>query len=596
MGSIQTTFKFSPRLLDHLGISAYNSVRKCLAELVANSYDADAEKVSIQLPDIIDENALIEIEDNGTGMSPQEIENNFLLIGRNRRKNGERTDKKRLVIGSKGIGKLAGFGIASRMNIIAYKDGVQSQVSIDRADFEDVATLNQHQLVITTSETGHSNGTKLQLIGLHPDLQLIDPVMLRRHLYRVMPKVADFIINVNEIECTPDDILGFRSEFTEVIENVGTVNGFYIIANSRQSTPGMAVRVRGRIVQEPSLFGLDTRSHGFFTAEKVIGEINADFLDPETAENETLDLIKTTRDGFLEDSPKVNLFTNWAADFVKRVIKGIDESESKKRTDLLMNQPEVRERLEKLPPHIKATATKVVRGVISKLTTASDADARDLIEWILRYYESNVLKELMRAILSADIKEAEKLSDLIQEWGLTQVNSVVGIIRTQIEIIQKLEELVVSEKAKEIELHKLIENNLWLVREGLELWSSDKPLKTILETRLDELYEGQNDLRPDLVCRSRNDGKEAVILEFKRPKETIKMTHVTQAMEYAGLLKKHRPSINFETFVVGREYHPDVLATKEKLEKASLFLWSYEEILQRSRMRFEQILEILGQE
>lgn len=380
MGSIQTTFKFAPRLLDHLGISAYNSVRKCLAELVANSYDADAEKVSIQLPDIVDENALIEIEDNGTGMSPQEIENNFLLVGRNRRKDGERTSKNRLVIGSKGIGKLAGFGIASRMNIISYKDGTQSQVSIDRADFEDVATLNQHQLVITTSATGHNNGTKLQLIGLHPDLQLIDPSMLRRHLYRVMPKIPDFVIYVNEIECTPDDIQGQRSEFSEEIDNIGTVNGYYIIANSRQSTPGLAVRVRGRIVQEPSLFGLDTRSHGFFTAEKVIGEINANFLDPETIGNETLDLIKTTRDGFLEDSPKVSSFTNWAADFVKKVIRGIDESESKKRTDSLMNQPEVKERLEKLPPHIKGTATKVVRGVISKLKTASDADARDLIE------------------------------------------------------------------------------------------------------------------------------------------------------------------------------------------------------------------------
>lgn len=102
MGSIKTTFKFAPRLLDHLGISAYNSVRKCIAELVANSYDADAEKVSIQLPDIIDENALFEIEDDGIGMSPQEIENNFLLVGRNRRKNGERTAKNRLVIGITG--------------------------------------------------------------------------------------------------------------------------------------------------------------------------------------------------------------------------------------------------------------------------------------------------------------------------------------------------------------------------------------------------------------------------------------------------------------------------------------------------------------
>jgi hypothetical protein len=33
---------------------------------------------------------------------------------------------------------------------------------------------------------------------------------------------------------------------------------------------------------------------------------------------------------------------------------------------------------------------------------------------------------------------------------------------------------------------------------------------------------------------------------------------------------------------------------KEKLEAASLHFWSFDEILQRSRLRFEHILKILG--
>jgi hypothetical protein len=235
-----------------------------------------------------------------------------------------------------------------------------------------------------------------------------------------------------------------------------------------------------------------------------------------------------------------------------------------------------------------------VRSIIAKLKTASDEDAKNLIEWILRYYESNVLKELMQAIIAADIKEAEKLGALINEWGLAQVNSIVGVIETQIDIIGKLEELVQSDKALEMDLHKLIESNLWLVREGLELWSSDKPLKTLLDGHVDTLYKDKKDIRPDLVCRSRDGGKEAIILEFKRPKEKVVMAHVTQALEYQGLIEAQRPSIRITTFVVGRTYDPSVLSIKERQAQAGLHLWSFNEILQLARARFEKILEILG--
>jgi HSP90 family molecular chaperone len=74
MNTVKGEFTCSPRILDHLGITAYNSVRKCLAELVANSYDADASNVSISLPDVIDENSVITISDNGVGMSTEDLQ------------------------------------------------------------------------------------------------------------------------------------------------------------------------------------------------------------------------------------------------------------------------------------------------------------------------------------------------------------------------------------------------------------------------------------------------------------------------------------------------------------------------------------------
>lgn len=596
MDSIDAKLKFSPRILEHLGIAAYNSVNKCLAELVANAYDADATLVDIILPDTIDENSYIEISDDGYGMSIDDIKDKFLLIGRNRRGEGQTTPKGRAIIGSKGIGKLAGFGIASRIEMFTNKEGKQSYFKIDKNELDEFVTVGEADIKVLSSPTEAKSGSKLQLHVLHTGLHLPDTNSIRSHLFRVLPKRTDFKIRVNNVECTAQDVDGVRTDFNETIADIGNVSGYYIIANSRQRQPGLAIRVRGRIVQDPSLFGLDTRAHGFFTSEKIIGEINAEFLDPDNADATSLDLIKTSRDGFIEDSPIVKSFYSWAGDFVKKIIQGVDATETQKRADNLLATPAISSRLEKLPPHIRGTASKVVRSVIGKLKTASDTEAQDLIEWILRYYESNVLRELMKSIMAADIKDAEKLSELIREWGLSQVTGIVGLIRTEIDIIQKLEELVSSDKSLEIELHKLIEANLWLVREGLELWSSDKPLKQVLEDRLMTIYKGQEDLRPDLICRSRNDGNDAVILEFKRPKEVIKSKHVTQAMEYEGLLQKHRPNIHFETYVIGRQYDPDVLAMKEKLGKASVHFWSFQEILQRARMRFEKILEILGQD
>jgi hypothetical protein len=571
-------FRFSPRILDHLGVAAYNSLQKCLSELAVNAYDADATELTVVLPDTIDESASIELLDNGMGMSADDISEKFLYIGRNKREQGQRTPGGRLIIGSKGIGKLAGFGIAGTVEVITWRDGLQSIVTIDRDSLEDLQALSEHPFNISTSPTELSHGTKIRLLRLSKNLHLPSADVIRRHLYKALPK-SDMRIVVNDVECTAEDIAGERYTFAENIDGVGEVSGFYIIANGRQPSPGLAVRVRGRVVKEPALFGLDTRAHGFFTAEKIVGEVYAEFLDSEQDGLQAGDLINTTRDGFLEDSPIVKKFDIWAQDFLKKVIQGVDESEMRRRTDALLSRPAVRERLDRMPAHIRSTATKVVKGILAKLKNVAEDEAGELIEWVLRYYESNVLRELMRAIVAADVADAEKLGTLIQEWGLKQVNSVTDIIKTQIDIIGKLEQVVASNKALEIEVHTLIECNLWLIREGLELWSSDQPLKKLLDGHIDELYKDRQDIRPDLVCRSRNDGNEAVILEFKRPKEVVVMTHVTQALEYEVLIKKHRPNISFTTYVVGREYHPSVMAARDKLGGASLHLWSMQEIL-----------------
>lgn len=583
---MQANFRISPRILEHLGVSAYTSLKKCLAELCCNCYDADAENIFIELPKDFNEGSQIIIKDDGNGMSPGDIKEKYLFIGYNRRDEGgqESKKKKRLVIGNKGIGKLAGFGVANKVEVISVRSGVKSKLLLDKNLFEDFLSIGEFDINIETESTSEKNGTTLVLRELSKQLKPIDSNQLRRHLFKTLPNVPDFTVRVNEIPCSAEDVSGERHEINHNFEGVGRISGYYVIAKTRQKQPGLTIRVRKRAVTEPSLFGLEKRSHFSFSTEKLVGEINADFLDP---------YINTSRDDFLEEIEEVQLLKLYLHDYFKDIIDEIEKDAEGKRTKQLVEVPNIQEKLSKLPPHIRKKARRVIEGVVSKLKTASDEEVNELIDWIIKYFDSNVLRELMNSIMQADVHDVTRLSELIKEWGLKQMNNVTEIIKEQIDIIVKLEELIDSNESLEIDLHKLIEGNLWLVREGLELWSSDKPLKKVLEKHFDSIFKENENERPDLVCRSRNEGNEAIILEFKRPKVPVRMDHVTQALGYQSIIERHRPNIQFETFVVGREYKSDVLAARNKLERGGLFLWSFSEILQRTRARFEKILEIL---
>ena len=583
---METEFKISPNILEHLGIATYTSLNKSISELCSNSYDADADNVWIEIPDEFFKNSQIVLKDDGSGMSSDDIINRYLFIGYNRRVKGELSQiKNRLIIGNKGIGKLAGFGIANTIELVSIKDKIKSILVINKDIFSDFANLNDYKLDIKTIDTDEPDGTTLTLQQLKINRKYYDLNNLRQYLFNTLPTVPDFTIKVNNIPCSAEDVQGQKVAINHEFKDIGNIKGFYTIANVRQKQPGIIIRVRKRAVTKPSLFGVEKRSHFSFSTEKIVGEIEADFLDP---------FINTSRDDFLSDSDEVNIVNDYLKEYFEQIIDEIEKDAEGIRASRFIERSDVQDRLLILPIQIRAKARLVIEGAISKLKLSTDEDVDELVDWIFRYYESNVLREIMASIMKAEIKDVEKLSELINDWGVKQITNVSRIIRDQIEIILKLEELVESEKSKEIELHKLIESNLWLVREGLELWASDKPLKKVLEKHFDKIYKNNASERPDLICRSRDGGFDAVILEFKRPSVKVQMKHVTQALSYEGIIKKHRPNLNFETFVVGRNYSPDVMASKEKLSKGGLYLWSFGEILQKSRARFEKILEILN--
>ena len=114
-------FTFDINTINHLGVKLYSTIPPMLAELVANAWDADAHNVWINLSD---QKKAITVEDDGSGMSFDDLNDKFLKVGRNRRieLNEDKTPEGRPVLGKKGLGKLSMFGIGRDITVTSVRD------------------------------------------------------------------------------------------------------------------------------------------------------------------------------------------------------------------------------------------------------------------------------------------------------------------------------------------------------------------------------------------------------------------------------------------------------------------------------------------
>ena len=128
--------KIELTVIEDLGIKLYGKLPPVISELIANSWDADSKIVNVSLPNgNIDTSSQIIIEDLGIGMTYDEIIDKFLRIGRKRREEGDSsTSGGRRVMGRKGIGKLAVFGVCKTVEIETVKNHVLNSFSMNIED------------------------------------------------------------------------------------------------------------------------------------------------------------------------------------------------------------------------------------------------------------------------------------------------------------------------------------------------------------------------------------------------------------------------------------------------------------------------------
>ena len=318
--------KFDPKVIEHLGVRMYSTIPPVLGELIANAYDADATKVEIMLYDKGEKK--IVIRDDGLGMSFDDINEKFLVIGRNRREGGDTTLGGRKVIGKKGLGKLSFFGIVQTITINTVREGKRNIFTMDWNDLMN-SVEGQYQMtpqLMDETVEGNETGTEITLtnIGRVTDFSEKD---LAENIARFFIFDEDFTVRIrrnngktiilsNEMHFSAFDE-EFSWSFPEDFNSLESDYGYRpkikgkIITSKRPIPPkynsrGVSLFSRSKLVQVPYQFSDSTSSHFF---SYLTGWLEVDFIEdfPE-------DVISTNRQSL-----------NWGHEQTNKLHKYLEE-------------------------------------------------------------------------------------------------------------------------------------------------------------------------------------------------------------------------------------------------------------------------------
>ncbi|MFT4225475.1 ATP-binding protein [Micropruina sp.] len=198
-----------------LGEQLIKNDRVALAELVKNSYDADATRVEIRFEDFgpgwkNDGNSRITITDNGVGMTLDVVRDHWLnpatdvKARQKRKKDGAKTPGGRIIQGEKGIGRFAMFKLGSEVHLVTRAAGDAREVttSVDIAfldegagDESEIQFLDELELEVATRSpevfTGRdgssTEGTQLSITGLRSNWTEQSLKDLHQALLRLRP-------------------------------------------------------------------------------------------------------------------------------------------------------------------------------------------------------------------------------------------------------------------------------------------------------------------------------------------------------------------------------------------------------------------------
>lgn len=584
---------FDDRFLsDYLG-SVIKDPTIAIIEMIANSWDAGAENVSVHWPDAQDEGGIIEIRDDGKGMTDEEFSVIWPTASYNRSKTQNNTvilsdGTSRTVFGHNGVGRFGMFCFSQTYTVETWKDGEYNKYAVSVGKPYTITRLGKGSgsgrgTTITCSKKGITN-----FLSEDDLVNLIRSRFFDGRLFRVE-------VNGREVDL---------SRGKPIKEPVLMSASFGDITLTRYScdkkNKGLLFRVNNRAVGQPSwdfLEAVDSRRSEFkFQLVVDVDPLKEDLL-PDWS-------------GFKNSS-----FIEKAMAELKRLITdSLDDILASmryrnKEAALRSNVDRIRE----LPNNSKVRLGRILdemQQIDSKMTVK---DCENIIIAIAKCEMSESKYQLMEAISKADPTEIDSLNSILKDWSIREMKIVYDELNERMKVVQKLKKLVNDKETDELHvLQPIFKDNLWMFGPEYDSCSfySNRTLTTIIRSvfKLEEPPEDRR--RPDIVMlpnssicaysadRFDSDGEsdglqKIVILELKRGGFRIGLDEKSQATKYAVEIRnsgKVNSDVSIMCYVLGSTVDPKCSEDSKEGENIIIRPLTYDGLLRKAELRLFDLM------
>ncbi len=172
---MKKSFSISPRVLSHLGEDLIKNESIALFELIKNSYDACASNCLVDFTFEGGKLTKLTIEDDGFGMTKEIIENVWLVVGTDNKKNNlEPNECGRIPLGEKGIGRLGIHKLGNKISLISKsKNNSEVELNIDWHKLNSAISIGDFLIDVNENSNPKAfkkgTGTKILIEDLKTD-------------------------------------------------------------------------------------------------------------------------------------------------------------------------------------------------------------------------------------------------------------------------------------------------------------------------------------------------------------------------------------------------------------------------------------------
>jgi hypothetical protein len=535
-------------LEDHAGHIMRDS-KTALIELIANSYDAGATQVDVTWPDAV--GGGFSIEDNGSGMTPDEFAQRWKTLGY-RRLDHQGTNvtfppgtkaRPRTAFGQSGKGRHGAFCFADTYEIETWRDGtcLQAEVSVATGGAEPFHCRE----VSRTSKEG--NGTRIKAVVMRGYVSGNELAETIGSKFAVDP---EFQIRLNGTSLILKSLKALQ-EITLTVPDYGPVQIYFVEAPQYDRTVklrGITWWVQKRMVGEPSWAGLDREGAILDGRTKAAKQysfvVEADMLKPD---------VKPDWSGF-HDSPRFLAVKNAVRAYaISKIDDLLSQTRKERKVDILK---EHRETLKQLAPVSQKIVGEFIDEVNKNCPSISDNDLSRTVEVLTKLEQSRDGYDLLGKLAACTPDDLDRWNRLMQEWTSRNAEIVLTELGRRLKLITQLEEIV--DKATTDELHELqplFGQGLWMFGPEFEAadFSSNRTMATVIRTKFGGSDSDPSNKRPDIVAlpdtslgfysadafndQNEVDGfRSVIIVELKRGGFEITTKEMRQAEDYANEL------------------------------------------------------------